>query len=173
VDSCIEYLVIGRILRPFGIGGEVKLLPITDDIGRFRDIRFVYLETSGGFQREAVERVRITNNAVFIKLETIGSRDDAEELREKFVYVDREHAATIDDSSYYYYDIQGCTVKTVQGEVIGRVFDIQNAGSCDVYFVRPEGSPDGEILIPAVRDVIRSIDTRNKEILIDPIDGLL
>jgi ribosomal 30S subunit maturation factor RimM len=61
----------------------------------------------------------------------------------------------------------------MQGDIIGKVFDIQNAGSCDVYCVRPQNSPDGEVLIPAVRDIVKNIDTIKKEIRIEAVDGLL
>jgi 16S rRNA processing protein RimM len=160
-------------VRPFGVRGEVKVLPMTDNAERFRDIRAVFLNRDGSFQREELEHVKVANNGVILKLENIGTRDEAEQLKDQLVYIDRNNAAPIDESSHYYCDIQGCTVRTLEGDVLGTVFDIQNAGSCDVYFVRPEGSRDGEILIPAIRDVVKKIDTEGKEILIDVIDGLL
>ncbi len=168
-----DYLIIGKIVRPFGTRGEVKLLPITDDINRFHSMDFIFFRRGEQFEKVAVENVRISMDAVYIKLEGVATRDDAERLRNSLVYIDREHAAQIDDSSYYYYDIMGCTVKTEQGDTIGTVFDIQNAGSCDVYCVRPAGSSDGELLIPAVHDVVKNIDIGKKEIYIEALDGLL
>lgn len=168
-----DFLIIGRIVRPFGMKGEVKLLPTTDHIDRFQGIDFVYLNRTGQYEKVEVENARIVKNAVILKLVNVATRDDAEKLRSSTVYIDREHAAPIDDSSHYYYDILGCTVKTMQGDIIGKVFDIQNAGSCDVYCVRPQNSPDGEVLIPAVRDIVKNIDTIKKEIRIEAVDGLL
>lgn len=168
-----DFLIIGRIVRPFGMRGEVKLIPITDHIDRFLGINAVYLNRTGSYEKIDVESARVVKNAVLLKFPHVASRDDAELLRNSIVYIDREHAAPIDDESHYYYDILGCTVKTTQGDTIGKVFDIQNAGSCDVYCVRPENLPDGELLIPAVRDIVKMIDTRKKEIRIEVIDGLL
>lgn len=168
-----DYLIIGKVLRPFGIRGEAKVLPITDDASRFRHIGYVYLKDGTGFYRNTVEQVRVSRNQVILKLEAVSSRDEAEALRDRLLYIDREHAAPLDGSSHYYFDIQGCTVRTMEGEVLGTVYDIQNAGSCDVYVVRTEGPYGKEILIPAVHDVIRNIDTKNKEIRIEVIDGLL
>ena len=168
-----DFLIIGRIVCPFGIKGEVKLIPITDDIKRFLGIEAVYVNQTGSYERMGVESVRIAKNAVLLKLVQVTNRDDAERLRDCMVYIDRDNAAPIDSDSYYYYDLLGCTVKTLGGVTIGKVYDIQNAGSCDVYCVRPLDIPDGELLIPAVHDVVKEIDTRKKEIRIEVIDGLL
>ena len=168
-----DFLIIGRIVRPFGTRGEVKLIPITDHIDRFLGIKAVYVNRNGSYEKIGVESARPVKNAVLLKLAQVANIDDAERLRNSIVYIDRQHAAPIDDESHYYYDLLGCTVKTTQGDTIGKVFDIQNAGSCDVYCVRPENLPDGELLIPAVRDIVKKIDTRKKEIRIEVIDGLL
>ena len=168
-----DFLIIGRIVRPFGTRGEVKLLPITDYINRFRGIESVYLNRAGEYEKIEVESARIMKGAVLLKLVHVANRDDAELLRNSIVYIDRRHAVPLDDESHYYYDILGCTVITTEGETIGEVFDIQNAGSCDVYYVRAQNGSDAEVLIPAVRDVVKSIDIRKKEICIEVIDGLL
>jgi 16S rRNA processing protein RimM len=153
-----DYLIIGKILGPFGTKGEVKLLPITDDPGRFRTLESLYIKEGSLFQRKRTDGVRFANKYILLKLEGYDSRDEASHLSGNCVYTDREHAAKLDESSYYYADINGCTVKTDQGEIIGEVFDIQNAGSCDVYRVRSGDSSGKEVLIPAIRDVIKRID---------------
>jgi 16S rRNA processing protein RimM len=173
VNDYSDYLIIGKVLRPFGIKGETKVLPITDDAVRFRDVGHVFLKDGSGYRRSAVEQVKMSGNRVILKLASVSSRDEAEALRNRLLYIDRQHAAPLDESSHYYYDILGCTVKSVQGQVIGRVHDIQNAGSCDVYVVKAEQPSEGEILVPAVHDVVKKIDTKNREIHIEIIDGLL
>ncbi len=167
-----DYLIIGKIMGPFGTKGEVKLLPITDDPSRFRTLESLYIKQGSLFQGKKMESVRFANKYVLLKLESIDSRDEASLLTGNYVYTDREHAAKLDESSYYYADINGCTVKTAQGEVIGEVFDIQNSGSCDVYRVRLKDSSGKEVLIPAIRDVIKRIDVGRKEIIIEVIEGL-
>jgi 16S rRNA processing protein RimM len=172
MDEHTDYLIIGKVLRPFGIRGETKVLPITDDAARFRDVGHVFLKDSSGYHRNAVEQVKMSGDRVILKLESVDSRDEAEALRNRFLYIDRQHAAPLNESSHYYYDLQGCTVKTVQGQVVGQLHDIRNAGSCDVYVVKSEEPSGEEILVPAIRDVIKKIDTKNKEIYIEIIDGL-
>ena len=92
-------------------------------------------------------------------------------LRGELLYIDRAHAAKIDSSRYYYYDLCGCTVKTIHGELLGTIHDILNTGSCDVYFVETNNR-EGDLLIPAIGDVIKKIDVERKEITVDLVEGL-
>lgn len=168
-----NYLIIGKVLKPFGVKGELKLLPITDNLERFHSLESVYIRKGAVFQKNGVETVRFLNKFVLLKLKNCDSRNIVEQLRGQYLYIDREHAAKIDTSSFYYHDLIGCTVITQKGDVIGTVFDIQNAGSSDVYFVRSQDKKQREILLPAISDVIKKIDIRKKEIIIEVIEGLL
>ena len=76
MDSESDYLVIGKVIKPFGVRGETKVLPITDDVGRFRDVGHVFLRDGSGYRRNIIEQVKISGNYVILKLATVGSRDD-------------------------------------------------------------------------------------------------
>ncbi len=168
-----DYLIIGKVLRPFGVHGEIKVLPITDRLDRFRDLEFIFLRRDRSFLKFDVEAVRLMSGYAQLKLKGYDERNDVDALRGKFLYIDRENAVKIEEDSYYYYDILGCSVITLEGKLLGRVFDIQNAGSNDVYFVRSQNSENGEFLIPAISDVVKEIDIAKKEIVIRMVDGLL
>jgi 16S rRNA processing protein RimM len=168
-----DFLIIGRIVSPFGIRGEVKVIPITDHAERFEGIEAVYVNQRGSYEKMDVEAARVVKKAVLLKLAQVADRDAAERLRDCMIYIDREHAAPLDGESHYYYDLLGCSVVTTEGDTLGTVTDIQNAGSCDVYCVKTEKNSDVELLIPAVRDVVKDINIRKKEIHIQVIDGLL
>jgi 16S rRNA processing protein RimM len=160
---------VGKITRPFGIKGEVRVLPITDDPARYVDMNAVYI--GGHKRRVALEYAKVGNRYVIVKLEGCDAVEDADRLRDELLYVTRDEAATLEEGSYYYYDLNGCTVETAEGKTIGTVFDIQNTGSCDIYFVRSEA--DGtEHLVPAIWDVVKEIDVSNKRIVIEPVEGL-
>ncbi len=168
-----DFLIIGKVIKPFGIKGEVKLFPITDSMQRFNDLKSVYLKKGITFQKVAVKSARASNKFVLLKLNGYDSRNDVESLQGKYIYVARENAAKIGDGSYYYYDLLGCTIKTLQGDVLGTVYDIQNAGSCDIYFIRSCNSKQEDFMIPAVSDIVKEVNIRAKEIVIEVIDGLL
>ncbi len=169
----IDYLIIGKVLRPFGIHGEIKVLPITDRLDRFKDLEFIFLKRDRSFIKIDIEDVRLMRGYAQLKLRGYDERNDADKLRGELLYIDRENAARIEKDSYYYYDILGCSVITQEGEPLGMVFDIQNAGSSDVYFVRPRNSESREFLIPAISDVVKEIDVAKKEIVIQLVDGLV
>jgi len=166
-----EYLIIGKVLKPFGREGEIKILPITDDINRFKDIKYIYISKYGHYIKLDVEKVRIANKHVLLRVKGYLTIDDAEKLRGKYLYIDRENAVSLKKGSYYYYDLWKCKVVTDSGDEIGIVEDIQNAGSCDVYVVR-SFSNDETIYIPAISDVVKKIDIKSKKIEIKVIDGL-
>ena len=168
-----EYLVIGKIVKPFGIKGEVKVFPITDSALRFKDLRYVFLQSGSRFNRFDVNSVRLANEFVLLKFTGLETRDTVENFRGEYLYIDRKNAVELEESSYYYYDLLGCKVKTIEGIMLGSVYDIQNAGSCDVYFVRAQNKDEKEVLIPAISQVVKNIDVINKEITVDLIDGLL
>jgi 16S rRNA processing protein RimM len=171
VHKTTDYLIIGKVSRSFGIGGEIKLVPITDRGERFKELEYLYVREGDGYRGLRIERTRIAGDKVILKLEGVSTREEADQLRHQLLYVDREHAAELEEDSYYYYDILGCTVETTTGENLGVVRDIQNFGSCDIYFVqRTDGE---EMLIPAIRDVIADMDLSRKRIVIEPVDGLL
>ena len=168
-----EYLIIGKIVKPFGIRGEVKIYPITDSLLRFKDLRHAYMQNGSLYDRYEVNHVRLSTEFVLLKFKGLESRTDAEKFRDKYIYVDRENAVELEDSSYFYYDLLDCKVITTEGALVGMVCDVQNAGSCDVYFVRTQSKDENELLIPAVSSVVKNIDIKKKEITIDLIDGLL
>ncbi len=166
-----EYFIVGKILKPFGLKGEVKVLPITDDPARYGDLEFVFLKKGDSYMRVGVEGAFLHGGYVRLKLEGCRTREDGDKLRNRVLYIDRPNAAALEEGSYYYYDLLGCRVRTGDGEELGTVEDIRNSGSCDVYVVRSVSGE--EYLIPAIRDVIHEIDVQEKKIIINVIDGLL
>jgi 16S rRNA processing protein RimM len=167
-----DYLIVGQFLKPVGIKGEMKVLAITDRSERFYELPFIFLKQADSFTKIGLENVRLVKNNVILKLKNLNDRKVVEPLSGQYLYIDRKHAASIGKSSYYYYDLLGCAVKTVRGERIGTLFDIQNNGSCDIYFVRPDKGDREEYLIPAIKDVVKKINIKSKEIVIDIIEGL-
>jgi len=139
---------------------------MTDHVERFLDLEYVFIDT----ERCVVEGTRIHGNVVILKMTDVSDRGEAERFRGKFLYVDRQNAAPLGEGAHYYGDLCGCTIVTRSGDRVGVLYDIQNAGSCDVYFISGEG---GEILIPAVSEIVREIDIERKRIVIEPMEGLL
>lgn len=166
-----EYLQIGKIVNIHGVHGEVKLIPLTDDPKRFEELKWVYVEKAGSMAKHEIAGVKYVKNSVVLKLSGIDSADEAEKYRESFVLVDRENAVKLPECSYFICDIIGLEVYDEKGALLGKVEDVLQTGSNDVYQVKNEAGK--EILIPALKSVVRNISLERQRIDVIIPKGLL
>jgi len=164
----VTHLVIGRVVAPRGIRGELKVVVETDDPERFHLLREVYL--GDGLVRFQVRRVRLRGGQAWLQLAGIDTRTAAEQWRDTYLYVPLEQALPLAEGEYYYYQIEGLTAITEEGQVLGRVAEVLPTGANDVYVVRGE---EGEVLLPALKDVIVRIDLEAGTMVVRAPDGLL
>lgn len=159
------YLAVGQVLRPQGLQGEVKLRPDTDDPARFLGFDVLYQKTpSGCFAPVNVRNVSIRKGFVYLTLDGDASLGQAESRRGLILYIDRAHAAPLKAHENYIADMIGCQLIDTQNRIIGRLKEILQPGSNDVYVV---ATPEGDLLIPALRHVILDVDTQTKRITVD------
>ncbi len=160
------FLTIGRILAPWGIKGEVKIQVLTDFPDSFATQNQVYLRG----HPLTIERSWHHDKHLIIKLGTIDDRGAAEKLRGCDVEIPLSQAHTLPEGEYYPLQLIGLKVQTEEGEPLGEVVDIWLRESNDVYVVRGQR---GQILVPAIEDVVRSIDLENGIMVIEVMNGLL
>ena len=161
-----ERLVIGRIIRPWGHRGQVKVERHTDFPQRFRSgVRFLI-----GQEEYLCEDVTRPPGALVLKLQGVESPEDAEQLRGALLEVPTSQAEPLPQGTYYYYQVLGLEVHTTGGEFLGRVTEILPTGSNDVYVIQ---GPRGEVLIPATGEVVTAVDLDAGRITIEPLPGLL
>ena len=158
-----EYFELGRILKPQGIKGVVKLDAFTDGLSRFLDLEFVYFKKTE-YERVDIENARIDARYAYLKLRGIDTRDDAEKLRGTLLYIDRAHAAKLPEGAFYIQDLIGCTVKDDTGKALGILQDILQNGAADVYVVKLE---KGTCMFPAVGHIVLVRDIENGVITVD------
>ena len=161
-----EFLVVGRILAPWGIKGEVKIEVLTDFPERFTPGKVVYLDT----RPVEIENCRYHKHHLVLKLVSIDSIEGAEKLRGQDLTIPSAELHHLPEGQYYTFQLIGLKVVTTEGETIGRVTDIMTTRGNDVYIVKGK---QGEILIPAIEDVVKSIDLKKGKIVIEAIEGLL
>ncbi len=150
-----EYLCIGKIVKPQGIRGEVKVTSFTDDPERFLKLTKIWLGEGG--EQARVVSARVSGQDVFLLLEGVADRNAAEALRDKELFVDREHAVKLPKGRYFIADLIGLAVLDETGAKLGRLEDVSQAGGNDVYSVK--GPRD--FLFPALKRVIERIDPEN------------
>lgn len=169
----VECFAVGHVLRPQGIKGEVKVEPLTDYIERFEELDYILLEEDSGYGRVMIEKSRYMQDHVVLKLEGYDDRTAAEELRDQYLWIPRSMARELPGDTYFIADIIGCNVYTHKGNLLGLIKDIIRTGSNDVYVIESEHGEN--ILIPALKKVVRRVDIENKSITIDTteIEGLI
>ena len=148
-------IIIGKVGAARGLDGTVKIIPLTDFEGRFDDLEKI----SVGGKIFRVEEVKHISGQIFMKFAGVDSREAARALTNKFLTVDRKDAAPLADGEFYTFDIIGCEVFD-DDKKIGTVTNVLKTGSNDVFEV------DGNILIPALKSVVKSIDIAAKKIVV-------
>ncbi len=161
-----EKLEIGKIVNTFGIKGEVKVYPYTDDINQFKKIKKVYINN----EEKEIESVKFHKNNVILKIKGIDNMTEAENLRNTVIEANRSNKK-LPENTYYIADLIDLDVYTDENNFLGKVKDIYNTGANDIYSIEtPEGK---EILLPAIKDVIKQIDIENKKIIVHILKGLI
>ena len=164
-------LEVGQIVNTFGIKGEVKVVPFTDDIKRFDELKNVYVKTKKESKQYKVENVKYHKNMVLIKLESINDVESAETLRNAFLEIDRKDAIPLEEGTYFIADLIGLEVYTEEGKLLGKVDDIYNTGSNDIYVVKDELGK--QILLPGIKEVIKEVLLEQEKIIVHLIPGLI
>lgn len=164
-------LEVGQIVNTFGIKGEVKVIPFTDDINRFDRLKNIYIKIKSDSKQYIIENVKYHKNMVLLKLEGIDKVEDAENLRNAFIEIDRKDAIPLKEGTYFIADLIGLDVYTDNGELLGKVDDIYNTGSNDIYVIKNELGK--QILLPGIKEVIKKVELEQEKIIVHLIKGLL
>lgn len=166
-----EYLELGQIVNSYGIKGFLKVVPYTDDNTRFKNLETIYIEKLNKLQEYEIEEVKYSKNLVLLKLKGIDTIEQAEKFKNCYLKINRKDAVELEEDTYFLVDLIGIEVFTEGGENLGNIVDIFPTGSNDVYVVKNE---DGkQVLLPAIKDVIISVDIENKKMIVRPMEGLL
>jgi len=164
--SELEFITIGQILVPWGVKGKLKVKVITDFPQRFAPSSKIYINR----QPMTIDRAEWHRDKVIIKLNQIDTIEAAQKLRGQPIEIHHSQVHPLPEGQYYHFQLIGLEVWTTQGELLGNITEIMTAKSNDNYVV---SGAKGEILIPAIEDVVKSIDLDSGRITIEPIEGLL
>lgn len=164
-------VVIGRIVRPHGIRGELRVKPITDRKDRFAALTSVWLTRDGSdLGRFEIERERPLGDAVGLKLRGIDSPEAGAEYRGAFVEAEPLGTDSLPEDTYYAFDLIGLHVVGDEGSAVGTVSDVVSYPANDVLIVR---QGETERMIPFAGSVIKRVDLAQRTITIHLLPGLL
>lgn len=166
-----DFLEIGQIVNSYGIKGFFKVVPFTDDITRFDNLKNIYIEKNKKLEKKEIEEVKYHKNLVLLKIKGIDDINDTEQYKNCYLKIDRENAVKLPEDTYFITDIIGIQVFTEEGELLGNIIDVFPTGSNDVYVIKDKLGK--QILLPAIEEVIRKVDVIAKKMTVKLIAGLI
>lgn len=166
-----EYFEIGQIVNTFGVKGDVKVNPYTDNVEQFETLKSIFIVKNKQLQEIEIEKVRYQKNLVILKLKDVDDMNTAEKYKGCYIKIHRKNARKLPQGKYFIADIIGSDVVTDDGKILGKVDDIYNTGSNDIYVVKDELGK--QILLPGIKEVILNVDIEKQLVTVHLIEGLI
>ncbi len=152
-------LTIGKVLKPRGLKGELKIETYSSDSARFSHLKQLKIDT----KEYSVKSISLEGAIGYVTLDTIDDVDKAEALRGKFITAKRDDLPKLPDGKYYIVDMIGLDV-FANGECVGEITDVLQYGSADVYVVR---NGDASLSFPAINGLIKEVDLQSGKMMLD------
>jgi 16S rRNA processing protein RimM len=166
-----RFFEVGVVTGAFGLKGDVKVFPVTDDPSRFNELKELFVDSDSGYTRYTIERLRFHKNLVIVKLEGVDDAAAAEVLRGAPLKIPPGLALPLEDDQYYHRDLLDMAVIDETGKELGILTKIISTGANDVYSVSLAKS--GELLIPAIKQCILKVDLESKTMTVKLLPGLV
>ena len=159
-------VAVGRVRTCFGVQGEVKILALCDDPARFGDLTDVCVAFADGRREMArIRRARTAGPDPIIAFEGVTDKEAAERFRHAMLFIRKDMRAELPEDAYYVDDLIGLEVVTTDGRGMGTIEDVLVLPGNDVYVTE-------HAMIPAVREIVRSVDLGAGRVVVDPPAGL-
>ena len=163
-------ITVGMISKPHNLNGAVKVHPITDFPERFLDRKEILVEIKGKLELMKINGASLHSSFLIMQLEGIDSIEKAEQLRGAYLKIPEAQLASLGDNEFYIFQLIDMEVKDVEGNYIGKLVNVIKTGANDVYVIKDQ---DGkEILIPALKKVVKKIDVDAKEMIVELLPEL-
>jgi 16S rRNA processing protein RimM len=165
-----EWVTVGQIVAVFGVHGELKVIPQTDIPNRFAHLRSVYLGPEHRRYRLTKSRPYRADMLV-ISLAGVQTANEAEALIGQVLMIPLAELPPLPPDQYYIHDLIGLRAETSGGQMLGTIVDILATGGNDVYVIR-EAETGRDVMVPAVKEMVKRVDIAAGVVVIDPIPGL-
>ena len=159
-----NFLLIGEILKPQGVAGEVKVKPYTDDPDRFLRLKEVFFQEGEAYHPRGVHCSRVNDGFAYLSVEGFDTREAVEKLRGEKLFVDRSHAVPLSEDEVFICDLIGCEAVDTKGNAIGTLVDVMQPGGTDVYVF---DTPKGRMLMPALKAAVPTVDVKARKVVLD------
>lgn len=166
-----ELISVGQIAGTHGYKGLIKVTPLTDFPDRFKELKRVVLDTGKTKEEFAIENCQKYREQLLIKFDNINDLDSARKYQGALVKITEDQLYPLPEGHYYHFQLQGMQVQDLELGGLGELKDILETGANDVYVIQSEEY--GEILIPAIKDVILDVDLESNRMQVKLLPGLI
>lgn len=166
-----EYFELGQIVNTFGVKGEVKVKPFTDNVEQFGTLKSILVVKNKETIEMKILNAKFHKGMVLLKLEGVEDMNEAEKLKGCLIKIHRKDARQLEEGEYFIADIIGSDVYTDTGDYLGKVDDIYNSGAQDIYVVKDELGK--QVLLPSIKEVILNVDIENQKVTVHLLKGLI
>ncbi len=163
-----DYIKVGKIVNTHGVKGCIKCVPFTDDLERFDDLEYVYTEKDD--IKRKIKDVWYRKGTVYLTLENIDDMNTAETFKNTYISIFEDQLRELPEDTYYLFELEGMKVYSLEGEYIGEISEIYQPGANDVYEIKNNNKT---YLIPAVKEIVKEVNMKDRKIIINVIEGLL
>ncbi len=166
----MDRLEVGKIVNTHGLKGEVKIVTWTDYPEVFEDLEYVFAKKKTEEIKLNLKNIKYQKNNIIAKFSEINSIEEAETFKNCVLTAERDMLGELPEGVYYIADLIGCEVFSDEGENLGKISDVFNTGANDIYAVSAPQRKD--MLIPVTDDTVKSVDIKNKKVIVHLIEGL-
>lgn len=166
----MKRLRVGQITNTHGVRGGLKVFPLTDYNERFEELEWVYIE--GYEEKFIIRQVKYKKNFVILFFKDHWDINAVEKYKGKYLFIDECQRRELPEDTYYISDIIGLEVYTTENVYLGKIMDILQAGSNEVYIIKKDENSQ-EIMIPAVREFVPEINLEARKVIVSPIEGMI
>jgi 16S rRNA processing protein RimM len=163
-----QWVAVGRITRAHGVKGEVSVLVLSQVPERFEPGSRLFLDESDA-RPLTVFAVRPHRQRLLVQFEGVGDRNRAEALQGSYLFVPAASAPTLPEGEFWTHDLIGCEVVTEGGRSLGRIREVIHTPANDVWAAQGDG---GEVLVPALKDVVEAVDLQGRRVVVRDVPGL-
>ena len=166
-----DYLIIGQVTSSWGNKGEVKVYILTDFPDRFAQLNQISWFRDDLERRLTIEQTRKHKGMILVKFSGIDTVSEAEKLKQGYLRIPIDARVPLPEGHFYHFEIIGMAVVDRDGTPIGCIRDILETGSNDIYVI-DRGAEVNDLLLPALKSVVLSVDTDKKVMTVEVPSGL-
>lgn len=167
----MKLIAYGKILRPHGLKGEIKVLPYSGNPENFRQIRYIYTQSDCSEpQRHKVSASRLQKSFIIARIQNVNSVEQAELLRNREVHVDKNDLPSNQEDEYYWFELIGLSVYSPSGALIGKVDSLIDNAAQSTLVIKDSSR---EYMVPLIDRFVKKIDLDNSKIIVESIVDLV